>query len=68
MLLVHGRPFHSIRAAPHGRKFELGIACLSTDDYTVRLGQFCDDQARCLTPPTPTPAPTTPSSPPCSSS
>ena len=67
MLLVYDRLLHSTRAAPHGRKFELGIACLSTDDYTVRLGQFCDDQARCLPPRTPTPAPT-PSSSPCSSS
>jgi len=27
------------------RKYEVGIATLSTDDYTVQIGQFCDDQA-----------------------
>ena len=27
------------------RKYEVGIASLSTHDYTVQIGQFCDDQA-----------------------
>lgn len=38
-------PANSIVTLVENRKYEVGIATLSTDDYTVQIGQFCDDQA-----------------------
>ena len=38
-------PANSIVTLVENRKYEVGIASLSTDDYTVQIGQFCDDQA-----------------------
>ena len=38
-------PVDSIVVLVENRKLEVGVACLSTSDYMLQVGQFCDDQA-----------------------
>ena len=38
-------PIDSIVVMVENRKLEVGAACLSTSDYMLQVGQFCDDQA-----------------------